>query len=695
MKLPLAGAIDCDLHPGMPSVPALLPYLDDYWRDQLANRHIDKLPFTLSSYPLSSPLSARPDWRAASGSPGGDLDAIRRQALDPFRVRYAICNPLHGAVALFNEDMAAALCAAINDWMARELLDREPRLRALILVPAQSPELAVREIARMAPDRRFVQVLLLAMGETPLGRRAHWPIYAAAETHELVIGIHAGSTYRGGADIFGLDLLPRGGLRGAIGGLRDAVAEPRRRGRVPEIPQSQGGADRVGASPGCRRGSGVRPRPGAGCARRRRGSTGRRRRSCASMCGSRCSRWMRREAIRLPWRAPWSTWARTGCCCSPPTIRIGSSTARTPCLTGCPGTQYASCSSTMRSRPTRVCGAPQQRSKAGQERDGGLMNIAVRQAAAAQRLKIVDCDIHPVYRTTAELHPFMSARWREHMATFGTHFRHGLTGQLPYPRMMAAGMRMDLFPEDGPPGSDLELMRKQHLDANGVEVGMLIALSRGGMEERNLDFGAALSSAINDWQLECWVKKEPRLRAAIVVPQENAEYAVAEIERRADDPAFVQIMISPRSSDPLGHRRYWPIYAAAERCGKPLCAACRRLQRWPSVDGLGLAHLLHPRALRHVDGHAEHACEPGVRGRARALPEAQDRNDRGRLRLAAGVVLAHGQALAAHARRDAASQASSVRVCPPALLVHDAADRGARGPPASGATSWNGSVGTS
>jgi uncharacterized protein len=198
------------------------------------------------------------------------------------------------------------------------------------------------------------------------------------------------------------------------------------------------------------------------------------------------------------------------------------------------------------------------------------MNVAVRNPKAAQRLMVVDCDIHPTYRTISELFPFMSERWRDHMATFGTHFRHGLTGQLPYPRMMAAGMRVDSFPEDGPPGSNLDLMRTQHLDANGVEVGMLIALSRGGLEERNLDFAAALSSAINDWQLECWVKKEPRLRAAIVVPQEHPEYAVAEIERRASDPAFVQIMISPRSSDPLGHRRYWPIYAAAERCGKPL-----------------------------------------------------------------------------------------------------------------------------
>src|SRR5262249_56815404 len=71
-------------------------------------------------------------------------------------------------------------------------------------------------------------------------------------------------------------------------------------------------------------------------------------------------------------------------------------------------------------------------------------------------------------------------------------------------------------------------------------------------------------------RVEWGFKKGPGLRAAMVVPQENAEFAVTEIEKRASDPAFVQIMISPRSSDPLGHRRYWPIYAAAEGCGKPL-----------------------------------------------------------------------------------------------------------------------------
>ena len=41
-----------------------------------------------------------------------------------------------------------------------------------------------------------MQVLFLAMGEAPLGRRANWPLFAACERHGLAVGIHAGSTYR-------------------------------------------------------------------------------------------------------------------------------------------------------------------------------------------------------------------------------------------------------------------------------------------------------------------------------------------------------------------------------------------------------------------------------------------------------------------------------------------------------------------
>src|SRR3712207_7732216 len=50
--------------------------------------------------------------------------------------------------------------------------DAEPRLRGAIVVPPQAPEQAAEEIERLAPDRRFVSVLLPAMTEAPPGRRS-------------------------------------------------------------------------------------------------------------------------------------------------------------------------------------------------------------------------------------------------------------------------------------------------------------------------------------------------------------------------------------------------------------------------------------------------------------------------------------------------------------------------------------------
>ena len=104
----------------------------------------------------------------------GELAA---QVCDRWGASHAILNCLYGVQLVFNEDMARAFRRALNDWIAKEWLDRDPRLRASIVIPMQNVEYAVDEIERCAKDRRFVQVLVLAMQETPLGRRHHWPIY--------------------------------------------------------------------------------------------------------------------------------------------------------------------------------------------------------------------------------------------------------------------------------------------------------------------------------------------------------------------------------------------------------------------------------------------------------------------------------------------------------------------------------------
>lgn len=190
----VAGGVDCDIHPAVADLSALLAYLDDHWRDMVVQRGLHEL--VSISYPPNAPLTARPDWRLANGRAGSDLAALRAQALDAFATKFAICNCLYGVQLLFSEDMAAAFARAVNDWLRVEWLDREPRLRASIVVPVQNPALAAEEIARCAADRRFVQVLMLASGEVPLGRRSLWPIYEAAERHGLPVGVHAGSSYR-------------------------------------------------------------------------------------------------------------------------------------------------------------------------------------------------------------------------------------------------------------------------------------------------------------------------------------------------------------------------------------------------------------------------------------------------------------------------------------------------------------------
>jgi uncharacterized protein len=192
----LTGAIDCDIHPAVPTTRALLPHLDPYWREHILRRGLERENLELSAYPATAPINGRPDWRLASGPPGSTLAALQAHVLDRFQPRFAICNVLHGAQTMFSEDLSAGLCRGINNWLAAEWLDRDPRLRASLVVPVHSAELAAEEIERMAPDRRFVQVLLLAMAELPLGRRQNWPIYRAAEKHGLPIGIHAGSTFR-------------------------------------------------------------------------------------------------------------------------------------------------------------------------------------------------------------------------------------------------------------------------------------------------------------------------------------------------------------------------------------------------------------------------------------------------------------------------------------------------------------------
>ena len=99
------------------------------------------------------------------------------------------------------------------------------------------------------------------------------------------------------------------------------------------------------------------------------------------------------------------------------------------------------------------------------------------------------CEIHPSMKTKTDITKYLSERWRKHYDSYGGHLKQAYTGSMAYPRMAPDTARGDAWPPNGgPPGSDLDFMRKQHLDPNNIEYGVLHPLRIGGYDERNMDF---------------------------------------------------------------------------------------------------------------------------------------------------------------------------------------------------------------
>ncbi|HEX2217029.1 MAG TPA: amidohydrolase family protein, partial [Xanthobacteraceae bacterium] len=191
--------------------------------------------------------------------------------------------------------------------------------------------------------------------------------------------------------------------------------------------------------------------------------------------------------------------------------------------------------------------------------------------AKAAKLVIADCDIHPSPKSVKkELFPFLEKRWQDHFETYGMLRRVGFQVGPAYPKGQPDASRRDAYPPGGGrPGSDLGFMREHHLDPNNVGLGILNPL-QSGQGLQNSDFAAAYCHAVNEWQVATWTSQEPRLKASVVINYEDGAGAAAEVDRRAGDKNFAQVMLLSRSAEPLGNRRYWPIYAAAERAGLPI-----------------------------------------------------------------------------------------------------------------------------
>jgi predicted TIM-barrel fold metal-dependent hydrolase len=179
----------------------------------------------------------------------------------------------------------------------------------------------------------------------------------------------------------------------------------------------------------------------------------------------------------------------------------------------------------------------------------------------ARRQPAIDADVHSVVASVEVLFPYLTEHWREYITQSA--FKGPVEN--PYPQKAPTSVRPDLRDSVGAAaGSTLQHVRDHVLDPIGLEYAILNC-AYGVESVHNPDAAAALARAINDWHIAEWLEPEPRLRASIVVPSQQPEMAVAEIDRVGSHPGFVQVYLPVRSAMPYGNRAYHPIYEAAVR----------------------------------------------------------------------------------------------------------------------------------
>jgi predicted TIM-barrel fold metal-dependent hydrolase len=210
---------------------------------------------------------------------------------------------------------------------------------------------------------------------------------------------------------------------------------------------------------------------------------------------------------------------------------------------------------------------------------------AVRPGERRAGIGLADCDVHNMLRSRQALERYLPKRWHAYHEWPGSLASHA--GLLIGAQARPSVFRVDSFPSEGPPGSDLDLMREQLLDRYGITHAIVHPiLDTLGFQQYG-EFGAALARATNEWMVEEWLRRDDRIYGGITVPIEDGILAGREIERAAKEPRFVKVLLTALTREPLGHSKYWPIYEAAAAHGLPVVAHVGGFSGTQSGSGWG------------------------------------------------------------------------------------------------------------
>jgi predicted TIM-barrel fold metal-dependent hydrolase len=181
---------------------------------------------------------------------------------------------------------------------------------------------------------------------------------------------------------------------------------------------------------------------------------------------------------------------------------------------------------------------------------------------------VVDACVHPALPQATDLSLRLPAPYRGEILA--------VPGGGPYPVPVDEHLAGS-YPADGTaPGSSRALLAEQVLDGPGAAFAVLLPLTRGLVGDVQLD--AAICAATNEWLAETWLDEPDggRYRGTIRVVPRSPHAAVAEIERWAGDPRFVQVGVPLESHVAYGEAMYYPVWEAAAAHGLPVAVHADR-----------------------------------------------------------------------------------------------------------------------
>jgi len=191
-----------------------------------------------------------------------------------------------------------------------------------------------------------------------------------------------------------------------------------------------------------------------------------------------------------------------------------------------------------------------------------------------EKTRIIDCDVHTYPKHIDEIRAYMDNPWKQR-------YKGGGRGFFDNP---VHGSRLDAEPSSGgPPGSDPEFLREQHINEYGIEQAIILPRAFCNLHP-DPDFATAIAAAYNEWLAETWLGKynyDGVFKGSITIAHQDPVAAAKEIEKWADHPHFVQVMTDSGARAPFGQRQYYPIYEACDKYGLPFAIH-------PGTDGMGI-----------------------------------------------------------------------------------------------------------